>query len=104
MALTIIIDAMDRMTIEQHAQESVRRMMRYADPFAPRLPEKADVYMRHYCEEGHQYWSPMDRQSELCPEHMADEVVRAKYGYGHPPATTIFLKSEDGELVPLETV
>ena len=82
MALVIIIDSMDSMTIEEHAKESVKRMMVYTDPFAPRLPEKADVYMRHYCEEGHQYWAPMDRRHDLCPEHMDAPDVREKHGYG----------------------
>lgn len=79
MALVIIID--HEVSTDEHARKAVRKIMEWTfDPYAPRLPEQADVYMRKTCSyEGHAYWARMDFHDNLCPEHRADPEIRAMF-------------------------
>ena len=79
MPLTIIMDS--RESSEEHARKSVREILRRTfDPYAPRIPEQADVYMRKTCSfQGHTYWARMDFYDNLCPEHRADPEVREMF-------------------------
>ncbi len=78
MPLTIIID--QEKSLDEHAREAVKEVMEYAMPsHAPRLPEKADVYMRHYCSEDHHFWAPMTYHNGLCPTCRNDPEIREKW-------------------------
>lgn len=78
MSLVIIIDR-DR-NVDEHARRAVKEIMKYAmNPYAPMLPEKADVYMRHHCDEGHAFWAPMDYHNGLCSECRNDPAIREKW-------------------------
>lgn len=77
--LVIIID--NKTSTDEHARKSVREILkRTFDPYAPRIPEQADVYVRRTCSfEGHSFWCRMDFYDQLCPVHRADPEVRAMF-------------------------
>lgn len=78
MALVIIIG--QTTSIDEHAKRAVKRVMEYAAPaHIPMLPERADVYMRHHCDEGHAFWAPMDYHNGLCSECRNDPAIREKW-------------------------
>lgn len=79
MPLTIIID--HDVSTEEHARKSVKAILdRMFDPYAPRIPEAADVYMRKTCSyQGHSFWARMDFYDNLCPEHRADPEIREMF-------------------------
>lgn len=78
MPLTIIMS--DEVSTDEHARQAVKEVMEFAMPsHAPRLPEKADVYMRHYCPEGHHFWAPMTYSHGLCNECRKDPEIRERW-------------------------
>ena len=86
MSLVIIIGT-DSST-EEHAKNAVRQILKNtADPYAPRLPEMGDVYMRHYCQNDHHFWAPMSYHHGLCSMCMEVPEIRQKWGYEDAPTT-----------------
>ena len=79
MPLTIIMSPVK--SIDEHARESVKRIIKNTfDPYAPRIPEASDVYVRRTCSyEGHPFWCRMDFYDNLCPEHRADPEIREMF-------------------------